>query len=161
MGHSESRSWFSNIFGAPRLWTGSSRTIKADELIYVGELLPGGNVPAMEGVHRAPRREPGSGVLIDLDKSSGELTGIAAELKQIADANQIPLATDYSAAPIAPSDLPPPAFPERWVHLGIATAWPGTPAQTVRFFRRRQGWRISSPIYLSMPRKSTAISRFP
>ena len=38
-------------------------------MIYVGRLLPGGRVPGMEGVHRAPRREPGSGVLVGLDQS--------------------------------------------------------------------------------------------
>ncbi len=64
------------------------RTTQSDEMIYVGRLLPGGRVPGMEGVHRAPRREPGSGVLVGLDKSSGELSGVAADLKQLADATQ-------------------------------------------------------------------------
>jgi putative aminopeptidase len=107
------------------------RTTQADEMIYVGAMLRGGNVPAMEGVHRAPRREPGSGVLIGFDKSNGEVTGIAADLKKLAEANQIPLASDYSAALIAPSDLTPPAFPAKWAHIGIATAWPDAPAETV------------------------------
>ncbi len=131
-------------------------TIKADEMIYVGEMLRGGNVPAMEGVHRAPRRETGSGVLIGLDTSSGELSGMAADLKQTADANNIPLASDYSAALVAPSDLPPPAFPERWVHLGIATAWPDTPAQTVDLSDAAKVLDLLAD-YLSMPRQSTAI----
>jgi putative aminopeptidase len=107
------------------------RTTQADEMIYVGRMMPGGNVPGMQGVHRAPRREPGSGVLVGLDKSSGELSGPAAELKQLADANKIPLATDYSAD-IAPAGyLPPPAFPARWTHIGIAAAWRDTPAETI------------------------------
>jgi putative aminopeptidase len=131
-------------------------TIQADEMIYVGQMLRGGNVPAMEGVHRAPRREPGSGVLIGLDKSSGELSGMAADVKQIADANKIPLASDYSAALLAPTDLSPPAFPEKWVHLGIATAWPDTPAQTVDFSDATKMLDLLAD-YLSMPRKSTAI----
>jgi putative aminopeptidase FrvX len=107
------------------------RTTRADEMIYVGRLVPGGKVPGMEGVHRAPRREPGSGVLIGLDKSSGELSGIAADLKQLADANKIPFATDYSADITPAGYLPPPAFPARWAHVGIATAWPDTPAETI------------------------------
>ncbi len=74
-----------------------SQNHEPDEMIYVGRMLPGGTVPGMEGVHRAPRRELGSGVLVGLDKSSGELSGFAADLKQLADANKIPLATDYSA----------------------------------------------------------------
>ncbi|MGB9067007.1 MAG: M20/M25/M40 family metallo-hydrolase [Candidatus Acidiferrales bacterium] len=135
-------------------------TNKADEMIYVGEMLRGGNVPAMEGVHHAPRREPGSGVLIGLDTSTGELSGLAAELKQIADANNIPLASDYSAALIAPADPPPPAFPAKWVHLGIATAWPDTPAQTVDFSDAAKVLDLVAD-YLSMPRKSSAISVAP
>jgi putative aminopeptidase len=107
------------------------RTTQADEMIYVGRLVPGGKVPGLEGVHRAPRREPGSGVLIGLDKSSGELSGIAADLKQLADANKIPLATDYSADITPAGYLPPPAFPPSWTHVGIATAWPDTPAESI------------------------------
>ncbi len=100
-------------------------------MIYVGRMLPGGKVAGMEGVHRAPRREPGSGVLIGLDKSSGELSGIAADLKQLADAHKIPLAADYSADITPAGYLPPPAFPARWTHIGIATAWPDTPAEAI------------------------------
>ena len=37
---------------------------QADEMIYVGRLLPGGPIPEMETLHRAPRREPGGGVLV-------------------------------------------------------------------------------------------------
>ncbi|MGB6500595.1 MAG: hypothetical protein WBG19_04245, partial [Thermoplasmata archaeon] len=107
------------------------RAVRADEMIYVGRLLPGGNVPGMEGVHRAPRREPGGGVLIGLDRSNGELSGIAADLKQLADANKIPLAPDYSAGIDQAGYLAPPAFPAKWAHIGIATAWPDTPAEVV------------------------------
>jgi putative aminopeptidase len=107
------------------------RATQADEMLYVGRMLPGGNVAGMEGVHRAPRREPGSGVLIGLDKSSGELSGLAADLKQIADANKIPLATDYSAAITPQGYLPPPAFPAKSAHIGIPTAWPDTPAESL------------------------------
>ena len=102
-----------------------------DEMIYVGQLLPGGRVPGMEGVHRAPRRELGSGVLVGLEQTSGELSGIAADLRRLADANKIPFATDYSAAVTAEGYLPTPAFPARWAHIGIAVAWPDTPAQMI------------------------------
>ena len=76
-----------------------------DEIIYVGQLLSGGRVPGMEGVHRAPRRELGSGVLVGLEQTSGELSGIAADLRRLADANKIPFATDYSAA-VTPKGIP-------------------------------------------------------
>jgi putative aminopeptidase len=106
-------------------------TTQPDEMIYVGRMLSGGNVPGMEGIHRAPRRELGSGVLIGLDRSSGEISGLAADLKTLADPNKIPIATDYSANIVLPSYTEAPAFPAKWVHIGIATAWPGTPIETV------------------------------
>lgn len=118
-------------------WTGARglqrvlRTTPADEMIYVGRLLPGGALPGMQGVHRAPRREAGSGVLIGLEQAGGTLSGFAADLKQLADANKIPLVMDYSAGIIPASYLPLPAFPAKWAHLGIATAWPGTPAEVI------------------------------
>jgi putative aminopeptidase len=105
-------------------------TTSADEMIYVGRLLPGGAIPGMEGVHRAPRREPGSGVLVGLDQASGTLTGFAADLKQLADANKIPLETDYSASIAPQSYSAPRIFPAKWAHIGIATSWPDTPAET-------------------------------
>jgi putative aminopeptidase FrvX len=105
--------------------------VRTDEMIYVGRLLSGGTVPGMQGVHRAPRREPGSGVLVSSDQTSGALTGLAADLNQLAGANKIPFAMDYSRSLIAPSDLSSASLPTKWVHLGIANAWPDTPAETI------------------------------
>jgi putative aminopeptidase FrvX len=106
-------------------------TDQFDEMIYVGRLLPGGPVAGVEGVHRAPRREPGSGVLLGLEETNGVPSGLAAELQQLADTNQIRFAADYSAGIIPPSYVAAPALPARWAHLGIATAWPDTPAETI------------------------------
>jgi len=105
------------------------RMTQADEMIYVGRLLPGGALPGMQGVHRAPRRELGSGVLLGLDQANGTLSGLAADLKQLADTNKIPFATDYSSGIIPASYLPSPLFPARWAHIGIPVAWPDTPAE--------------------------------
>jgi putative aminopeptidase FrvX len=106
-------------------------TVQADEMIYVGRLTPGGPVLGVENIHRAPRREPGGGVLLGLEKTDGIPEGFAAELKKIADANRIPFASDYSSALIPPGYLPPPLMPAKSVHLGIATAWPDTPAEMI------------------------------
>lgn len=106
-------------------------TLHADEMIYVGRLLPGGPVAGVENVHRAPRREPGTGVLIGMEKTDGSVEGLAAELKQLADTNKISIETDYSADVIPRSYLPPATFPAKWAHVGIAAAWPDTPAETI------------------------------
>ena len=106
-------------------------TTHPDEMIYVGRLSPGGLVAGMEGVHRAPRREPGSGVLLGVEETNGSLTGLPADLKQLADAGKIPLATDYSASVVASSYLTPPVFPPKWAHIGIGTDWHDTPAEMI------------------------------
>jgi putative aminopeptidase len=103
-------------------------TVQADEMIYVGRLLPGGPVAGVESIHRAPRREPGSGVLLGMENTDGLAGGLAVDLKQLAEANKIPFDTDYSAGIIPRGYLPPPPMPTNWAHLGIATAWPDTPA---------------------------------
>ena len=118
-------------------WTGARglqrilTTNQFDEMLYVGRLLPGGQIPGAENVHRAPRREPGSGVLIGLAQTDGQLEGLATDLKQLADANKIPIATDYSSGIVPPTYLATPGFPPKWAHIGIATAWPDTPAELI------------------------------
>jgi putative aminopeptidase FrvX len=106
-------------------------TTQADELIYVGRLIPGGPVPEMETMHRAPRREPGSGVLLGVKQTDGTLSEFATQLKQLADANKIPFATDYSADIVGRSYLAAPPFPAKWLHLAIATSWSDTPAELI------------------------------
>lgn len=106
-------------------------TIPADEMIYVGSLLPGGPIAGVENMRRAPRREPGSGVLIGLPDVNGAPTGFAADLQQLAAANKIPVESDYSAGIIPRSYLPAPDLPAKWAHLGIAISWPDTPAELV------------------------------
>jgi putative aminopeptidase FrvX len=104
---------------------------QADEMIYVGRLLPGGPIPEMETMHRAPRREPGGGVLVGVPQTDGSLPAFATELKQLANANKIPFASDYSANILPRSYLPLPQFPAKWAHLAIATSWTDTPAETI------------------------------
>jgi putative aminopeptidase len=118
-------------------WTGARglqrilSTMKPDEMIYVGRLLPGGPVAGMESVRRAPRREPGSGVLIGMEETNGTPVGLAADLKALADSNKIQIDTDFSASPLPRSYLPPPSMPVKWAHLGIATDWSDTPAELI------------------------------
>jgi len=106
-------------------------TIPADELIYVGALSPGAPVVGVENMRRAPRREPGSGVLLGLEGTNGVLSGLPADLYQLASNSNIPISTDYSSELLPRSYLPLPAFPDRWAHLGIAVAWPDTPVQEI------------------------------
>jgi putative aminopeptidase len=106
-------------------------TSHADEMLYVGPLTPGGPIPEMTTMHRAPRREPGSGVLIGVEKTDGTLSAFGLQLKQLASGAQITFATDYSGNILPSSYLPMPALPASWAHVGIATAWPDTPITEV------------------------------
>jgi putative aminopeptidase FrvX len=120
-------------------WTGARgltrllEEMKPDELIYVGRLTPGNPIAGTQGLKHAPRREPGSGVLIGLEGTDGTLSGLAAEIKQLAAARKIPIAADFSAPLLPSSYLPAPKIPDRTVHLGIAVAWPATPSETIAF----------------------------
>ena len=113
--------------GLQRILTGTH----ADEMIYVGRLLPGGPIADMPTMRHAPRREPGSGVLIGVEKTDGALTTFGSQLKQFADSAKITFATDYSANLLPNSYLPMPALPVNWAHIAIATAWPDTPAEMI------------------------------
>ncbi len=106
-------------------------TGKYDEMVYVGRMLQGAPVPGVTNMRRAPRQEPGSGVLVGLEQTNGQLEGLGADLEQLAKANGISLTADYSASILPRSYLPPPVFPAKWAHIGIATEWPNTPAETI------------------------------
>ena len=106
-------------------------TMQFDEMIYVGRLFAGGPVTGAENLRRAPRKEPGSGVLFAGEETNAPPNGFAAELKQVADASKIPFVADYSAPVIPPSYLPPAQMPPKSAHIGVATAWADTPAETI------------------------------
>jgi putative aminopeptidase FrvX len=106
-------------------------TMQFDEMIYVGRLFAGGPVTGAENLRRAPRKEPGSGVLFAGEESIASPGSFAAELKQLANANKIQYTTDYSASVIPPSYLPSPDVPKKSAHIGVATAWADTPAEVI------------------------------
>ncbi len=118
-------------------WTGARGLqrvldrVKPDEMVYVGRLTAGGVVPGMQTVRRAPRQEMGSGVLIGLTQVGETVVDFPAEIKQIAELNKVPIVADFSTGLLPQSYLPAAALPGRWVHLGIATAWPSTPAEMI------------------------------
>jgi putative aminopeptidase len=118
-------------------WTGARglqrvlSTTLADEVIYIGRLTPSGPIPGSPNLRKAPRRDPGSGVLIGLPETSESMSGLAAEIQKLAEANKIPITADYSGPLLPKSYLPLPSLPERTIHLGIAAAWPSTPAEII------------------------------
>ncbi len=106
-------------------------TMQFDEMIYVGRLFAGGPVTGAENLRRAPRKEPGGGVLFAGEETGAAPNSFAAELKALADTGKIPFVPDYSAPVIPPSYLQGPQLPPKSVHIGVATAWADTPAETI------------------------------
>ena len=109
------------------------RNISADELVYVGPLLPGRPVEGVQNMRRAPRREPGSGVLVGVAGTDGSLSGLDATLQNLAASAKIPFAADFSASILPRSYLPLPSLPALNTHLAVAVGWPETPAEEISF----------------------------
>jgi putative aminopeptidase FrvX len=125
-------------------WTGARglerilTTLSPDELVYVGRLTPSGPLPDAPNLHKGPRQELGSGVLIGLPDVGAESAGLPAELQKLAVAGKIPLRVDYSAPMLHRSYLPQPNLPEKVAHLAIAIEFPSTPAEEIDLADLRQ-----------------------
>src|SRR5487761_367809 len=72
--------------------------VQPDELIYVGRLTASPPIPTEPTLHRGPRRDMGSGVLVGEQDPNAKFSGLTADLKKIAEENKIPIEQDYSAA---------------------------------------------------------------
>ena len=110
--------------------------VQADEMIYVGRLLPrrGGAGPQaqqQQAQPRSPKKEPGSGLLIGSLNPDAALDGFAAELKKLADDNSLPAAADFTTALPRVSYTRGPEPLKRFAHLSVATAWASTPAEQI------------------------------
>ena len=105
--------------------------VQPDELIYVGRLTASPPILSEPTLHRGPRRDMGSGVLIAEQDANAKLSDLGIDLKKLAEENKIPFTEDYSASLMPRSYLASPKTPERTAHLAIATAWPETPAEMI------------------------------
>jgi putative aminopeptidase FrvX len=106
-------------------------TTPCDEFIYVGRMQPNLPTAANPVPQKSPQRHPGSGVLLGFEQTDAAQTGIEADLKQLAATNKIAFDSDYSAVPVDAGYDGPFVFPANWAHIGIATAWPNTPVETI------------------------------
>jgi len=117
--------------GLERILTDATANSPFAEMLYVGRLFAGGPITGADSLRRAPRKDPGIGVVLGVDETAAPLAGLAAELKALAEDQKIPFATDYSGPMIPPSYLSPPPMPAKLAHIGIATAWADTPAEAI------------------------------
>ncbi len=119
---------------ATQQWTGGRgldrllNELHPDEVLFVGR-IGASRQPAAGAKSVEPK--PGSGVLLGVDDPSAPLAGFPAELKDLAQRNGIPL-TAAAAAPVRHGrGANNESLPERMAHVGVATAWPVTPAESL------------------------------
>jgi len=104
--------------------------VNPDEMIYVGRLLPRRGPGAQAAAHPIEVL-PGAALLLAAVDPQTPLTSFAADLRGRATENGIP-AVAVAAAPLPRvSYTQGPVLPQRFVHLGVPTRFPLTPAEFV------------------------------
>ncbi|HYL10646.1 MAG TPA: M20/M25/M40 family metallo-hydrolase, partial [Candidatus Acidoferrales bacterium] len=100
-----------------------------DEMILVNRIFT--RRPAVAGAPpgTAPLKgKPGTGLLLGVSDSSAELSGLALDLKHLAESKQIKVTAETSA-PLRPPTAPALALPQRYAQLSVPLAWPATPGE--------------------------------
>jgi putative aminopeptidase len=116
-------------------WTGARgldrllQEIHPDEMILVSRILarrpaeagaPPGTIPL--------KGKPVSGLLLGVSDASTELSGLALDLKHLADSKQIKI-TPESSAPLRSVTAQQIPLPPRYAQLSVPLAWPATPGE--------------------------------
>jgi putative aminopeptidase len=135
----------SNVHGtltvafAAQQWTGGRgldrllNELHPDEMIYVARVTP----PRVEDSKPAAAAAspvavvPGSGVLLGVSDASGTLTGLAADLKKMGDEQHVTIKPVLAAPPTMAGYAKPTPLPAQFAHLGVASLYPVTPAETI------------------------------
>jgi putative aminopeptidase FrvX len=136
--HKKELSGTLTIAFATQQWTGGRgldrllNELHPDELIYVGRIMP----PRIDGSKPTPASThviipPGSGILIGVSDTSTALAGLAEELKKIADSHNVRIQPVAAAPPTMIGYAKATSLPARFAHLGIASLYPVTPAETI------------------------------
>jgi len=118
-------------------WTGGRglerllNEIHPDELIYVGRLLSPRSSAASSPLAAENHAIPGRGIQLGVSDPTTPLTGLPAELKKLADESHLSLTATAAMPPRIAGYTKPIAMPQRFAHLGVATLFPVTPAETL------------------------------
>jgi putative aminopeptidase FrvX len=136
--HKENISGTLTIAFATQQWTGGRgldrlvNELHPDELIYVGRIMPpriDESKPASAATHEA--MIPGGGVLIGVSDAAAPLSGLPAELKRMADSHNVKTQPVSAALPALAGYAKATPLPARFAHLGVASLYPVTPAETI------------------------------
>jgi putative aminopeptidase len=109
--------------------------LSPDEMIYVGRLAPPRKIPgspASSAAERVPSVfKPGVGILLGVSDESAPLSGLAAELKNSADAQHLQLHPELAAPPRIASYAAPTSLPKQFALIGVPILYSTTPAETL------------------------------
>jgi putative aminopeptidase FrvX len=115
-------------------WTGARglnrllNEVQADEMIFVGRLQ---STPVPGKLSHEIKKTPGNGVFLAIADETSAPTGLAAELKKLADERHIGLQLQTAEPPRIASYAKPSTFPSRFAQLGLPTRFAMTPAETI------------------------------
>jgi putative aminopeptidase FrvX len=121
-------------------WTGGRgldrllNELHPDEIIYVARVtLPRieDSKPGTVAAAVNPVAAPGAGVLLGVSNVSGTLTGLAADLKKMGDEQHVTIKPVLAAPPTMAGYAKPTPLPAQFAHLGVASLYPVTPAETI------------------------------
>jgi putative aminopeptidase FrvX len=135
-GRKENFSGTLTIAFATQQWTGGRgldrllNELHPDELIYVGRIMPpriDESKAATAATHEAIT--PGNGVLIGVSDHADALSGLAAELKKIADGHNLRIQPMVAAPPAMAGYAKATPLPARFAHLSGPSLYAVTPAE--------------------------------
>ena len=122
---------------AAQQWTGGRgldrllNELHPDEMVYVGRFLPPRGEDAKSATPPNNPMKLGAGVLVGTPDASAALSGLAAEIKKIGDAQHVAVTAVTAAAPAMASYAKPTPLPARFAHVGVASLYPVTPAESL------------------------------
>jgi putative aminopeptidase FrvX len=122
---------------ATQQWTGGRgldrllNEFHPDEMVYVGRFLPPRNEDPKSPVAASNTTKLGAGILVGSAERAAALSGLASEIEKIGEAQHIAVTAVSAAAPAMASYAKPTPLPARFAHVGVASLYPVTPAETI------------------------------
>ncbi|MEQ1353313.1 MAG: M20/M25/M40 family metallo-hydrolase [Candidatus Acidiferrum sp.] len=137
-GHTSNLKGTLTVAFAAQQWTGGRgldrllNELHPHEMIYVARITLPRSEDSKPGTASAnPVAAPGAGVLLGVSDISGALTGLAADLKKMGEEQHVTIKALLATPLTMGGYAEPTPLPAQFVHLGVASLFPVTPAETI------------------------------